>query len=50
MTKMCRSPPFLAVAVLATSLPALAETFTLVLKNGSQFETRDTSAWSCSVP
>ncbi len=40
MTKMRRSLPFLAVAVLVTSLPALAETFSVVLKNGSQFETR----------
>ena len=40
MTKMRRSLLFLAVAVLVTSLPALAETFSVVLKNGSQFETR----------
>ena len=40
MTKIRRSLPFLALVVLATSLPALAETFTVVLKNGSQFETR----------
>ena len=40
MTKMSRSLPFLGAALLATSLPALAETFTVTLKNGNAFKTR----------
>ena len=40
MTKMGRCLLFLVVAVMADSLPVLAETFIVVLKNGSRLETR----------